>query len=137
MARWINDMIQQLKNFDANKSAPHECPQIVWAVLQGDTGVGNAGRELLNLLRREAALQRIAATGADTGILIAAGDHYEFPLCVEMDSARQGCRVREYFGTLGQQLTADLAEIGADFAEAEAQAAPKPATCPCCGKRCE
>lgn len=131
MARWINDMIQQLKNFDANKSAPHECPQIVWAVLQGDTGVGNTGRELLELLRIHAALERIAATGARYSIRCSP---LLEPLAAWFDDGR--CPGATYaFEHCGEPLTADIAEAAAAWAEA--QAAPKVATCPCCGKRCE
>jgi hypothetical protein len=131
VARWINDMIQQLKNFDANKSAPHECPQIVWAVLQGDTGVGNTRRELLEILRTHAALERIAATGARYAIHHA--DPKEPPLNMSVRMAN-GTLAVGYSGPIGFRLTADIAEAAADWAEA--QAAPKVATCPCCGKRC-
>lgn len=127
MARWINDMIQLLKNFDANKSAPHECPQIVWAVLRGDTGVGNTGRELLELLRIHAALERIAATGARYSNRCS-------PMLEPLEVWFHG-EFSTRFGDPGDPLTADLAEAAAAWADA--QVAPKAATCPCCGKRCE
>jgi hypothetical protein len=131
VARWINDMIQQLKNFDANKSAPHEFPQIVWAVLQGDTGVGNTGRELLELLRIHAALERIAATGARWKVI---SSPEAWPLEVWFWDHVSDYKQKRFCNP-GDPLTADIAEAAAAWAEA--QVAPKVATCPCCGKRCE
>lgn len=90
----------------------------------------DAGRELLDLLRREAALERIVATGARVQIDL--GTKAGHPLRVMFVNEHWHILAEKWLGDFGDPLTADLAEAGQAWAEA--QAAPK--TCPCCGKRC-
>ena len=91
----------------------------VWALT-------DAGHELLEILRREAALQRIAAAGA----------RYTTRCCPMLEPLEVWFwgELGTAFGNPGDTLTADLAEAGAAWAEAQAQ--PKAATCARCGKRC-
>lgn len=88
----------------------------------------DAGRELLELLRREAALERIAETGARCSISQSPNYH---PMSVY--SSHGGLRLK--LGNPGDPLTADIAEAAADWAEA--QVAPNVCKCKHCGKRCE
>lgn len=84
---------------------------------------------VLELLRIHSALERIAATGAKYRVT-GNPDGHALIVWFGLGGNREAS-----FGDPGYPLAADIAEAGADWAEA--QVATKVAKCKCCGKRCE
>lgn len=95
-------------------------------ILRQETGLTPAGAELLELLRIKLALERIEEAGARYTIHNSACGWS--PLTIWFADGYS-----KFFGNTCSALTAEDAEAGASYAEA--QAAPK--VCKHCGKRCE